>query len=180
MKPLSMALCGLALLTATISSQAKPKMMMGTFSQPDRKFLTDDAQGSIYDFSLAQLAAGRATSSQLHRYGLQLIGDHARLNQSLLTLGRSKGVALPVLISDEDKSKLEGLQQKTGSALDRALIAQFVEVNAKDVQDGQKELATTRDSAVRRAVTEFVATEKKHLREARQMQNAMGVVGPKR
>lgn len=139
MKPLfSIALCALALATATIPSQAKPKMMAGTFSQSDRKFLIEDSQGSIYDFSLAQLAAGRATSGQLHRYGLQLIADHARLNQRLLTLGRSKGVALPVLISDEDKSKVENLQQKTGSALDRALIAQFVEVNAQDVQDGQK------------------------------------------
>jgi predicted outer membrane protein len=71
------ALCALALLLPVVSSQAKP-MMGGTFSQSDKKFLTDDAQGSIYDFSLAELAAGRASSSALHSYGLQLIADHRR------------------------------------------------------------------------------------------------------
>lgn len=177
--PVVLAAC--ALLGAFTSVQAKPKakMMAATFSESDKKFLTDDAQGSVYDFSLAQLAANRATSPELHRYGLQLISDHARLNQRLLTLGRTKGIALPITLSDEDKTKLDGLMTKTGSALDRALIAQFVEVNAQDVEDGQKELATTKDAATRRAVTEFVRTEKKHLREAQKMQNSFGVVGPR-
>ncbi len=54
------ALCALALASAlSVSSHAQPQ----TFSGADRKFLTDAAQGSIYDLLLAQLAAGRATSS---------------------------------------------------------------------------------------------------------------------
>lgn len=145
-------------------------MMGGTFSQSDKKFLTDDAQGSIYDFTLAELAAGRASSSALHSYGLQLIADHARLNQRLLSLGRAKGVALPVLISDEDKSKIQTMQGRSGRDLDRALVAEFVKINAQDVIDGRKELATTRDAATRSAVSEFVRTEQKHLNEARRLQ----------
>ncbi len=104
------------------------------------------------------------------RYGLQLIGDHARLNQRLLTLGRAKGVALPVTLSNEDKSKVETMQRRTGRALDRALLAEFVRINAQDVTNRRKELATTRDAATRRAVTEFVRTEQNHLSEARQLQ----------
>ncbi len=101
---------------------------------------------------------------------MQLIGDHARLNQRLLTLGRAKGVALPVTLSNEDKSKVETMQRRTGRALDRALLAEFVRINAQDVTNRRKELATTRDAATRRAVTEFVRTEQNHLSEARQLQ----------
>ena len=165
-------LCALALTTLTASSYAKPKKVAATFTDADKKFLMDDAQGSIFDFSLAQLAAGRAKSPALHRYGLELIADHARLNARLLTLGRAKGLALPVLISDDDKLKIVGLQQKSGGDLDRALIAQFVETNAKDAEDGRKELLTTHDPATRSAVSEFVLTERKHLAQARQLKGS--------
>jgi hypothetical protein len=75
-----------------------------------------------------------------------------------------------VLISDEDKSKIQTMQGRSGRDLDRALIAEFVKVNAQDVIDGRKELATTRDAATRNAVSEFVRTEQKHLNEARRLQ----------
>ncbi len=172
MKPLFRAvLCAVALSTVATTSHAKPKKMAGMFSDADRKYLVDNAQGSIYDFSLAQLAAGRASSPALHRYGLELIADHARLNARLLTLGRAKGVELPVLLSDEDKAKIEGLQSKTGKDLDKALIQQFVEINAKDVEDARKEVSTSRDPATNRTVTQFMLTEQKHLAQARKLQH---------
>lgn len=169
----------LALGSVGVQSQAKPapsKMMMMTtpISQVDREYLTKDAQGSVYDQSTAELAAQKAGSNALHRYAIQLIGDHARLNQILLTLARQKGMTVPITLAEEDKSKLENFTGMSGSAFDKAIIAEFVRTNADDVRNGRKELSVTRDPQVRRAVAEFVRTEEKHLREARALQNQIG------
>lgn len=173
------ALALLAVCASGVQSQAKPAkskmMMMATpIASVDREYLTKDAQGSVYDQSTAELAAQKAQSNALHRYAIQLIGDHARLNQELLTLARQKGITIPVTLADEDKSKLEQFSAMNGSAFDRAIIAEFVRTNADDVRDGRKELSATRDPQVRRAVTDFVRTEEKHLREARALQNQIG------
>ena len=142
-------------------------------SRVDSEYLTKDAQGSVYDQATAELAAQKATSYDLHAYGIQLIGDHARLNQAWLTLARQKGLTLPVTLADADKSKLDGFTAMSGSAFDRAIIAEFVRTNGEDVRDGRKELSATRDPQVRRAVADFVATESKHLRQAQALQRQL-------
>jgi predicted outer membrane protein len=161
----------------SLPSEAKSRkattMMTMPISQVDREYLTKDAQGSVYDQSTANLAAQKARSSALHGYAIQLIGDHARLNQVLLTLARTKGITVPVTLADEDKSKLDNFSGMSGQAFDRAIIAEFVKINGDDVRDGRKELSLTRDPQVRRAVTEFVRTEEKHLRQARALQNQL-------
>jgi len=166
----------LALLSVSaLSVQAKPRKMMSmNVSQVDREYLIKDAQGSTYDLATAELAAQGAQSNALHRYGIQLIGDHARLNQILLTLARQKGVTVPVVLNDTQRSDIQEFSAKSGLDFDRAIIAEFVKTNAEDVRDGRKELAATTDPAVRRAVTHFVRTEEKHLREARALQNQIG------
>ena len=166
----------LASICAT-SGMAKPTQKAPIpLTDSDKDFLTQDAHGSVYDLSLAQLAAGRATEPTLQSYGVELINDHARLNSSLLTLGRNKGLILSITLSEEDKTRLDGLQVQSGSDLDNALIAEFVRVNGEDVQDGKTELSATHDSAVKRAVTEYVKTEEKHLLSAQKLQKMQALM----
>ena len=171
-------LCAFALVGSyATSSLAKPTQKAPVpLTDADKDFLSQEAQGSIYDQSLAQLAAGRATEPTLHTYGTELINDHARLNVLLLTLGRNKGLVLPIALSDEDKTRLDGLQAQSGSDLDNALIAEFVRVNGEDVQDGQRELSATHDSAVKRTVGEYVKTEEKHLLGAQKLQKMQALM----
>ncbi len=167
----------LALSSFGLKSEAKSRaktMAPMPIAQVDREYLTKDAQGSVYDQSTAELAAQKAQSNALHSYAIELIGDHARLNQQLLTLARQKNITVPVTLADEDKTKLDNFSGLSGQAFDRAIIAEFVRINGDDVRDGRKELSATRDPQVKRAVTEFVRTEEKHLRRARALQNQIG------
>jgi len=169
----ALALLSVCALSAQV--HAKPRKMMSmSFSQVDRDYIIKDAQGSISDSANGELAASRAQSNALHRYGVQLIGDHARLNQILMTLARQKGVQVPVTMTDSQTSDIKELSGQSGRDFDKAIIAQFIKTNADDARDGRQELYTTRDPQVRRAVEEFVRTEEKHLREARALQNQIG------
>ena len=169
----ALALLSVCALSAQV--HAKPgKMMSMSVSQVDREYIIKDAQGSLSDSANAALAASRAQSNALHRYGVQLIADHARLNQILMTLARQKGVEVPVTLNDSQTTDIKELSGQSGRDFDKAIIAQFVKTNGDDVRDGRKELSVTRDPQVRRAVTQFVRTEEKHLREARALQNQIG------
>lgn len=170
--------CALVLASVCATSgMAKPTSKAPIpLADSDKDFLNTSARGNLYDLSLAQLAAGRATDPALHDYGVELISDHAHLDADLLTLGRNKGLALPVTLSDEDKTHIDNLQTQSGSDLDNALIAEFMRINTQDMEDGQKELSTTHDAAVKRTVTETVKIEDKHLRGAQNMQKRQALL----
>lgn len=175
-------LCALFLASAcATSSIAKPnKKAPAPLAESDKDFLSKAALGSVYDLALAQLAAGRATEPTLHSYGVELMNDHAQLDSRLLTLGRDKGLALPLTLSDDDKTRLDSLQAQGGSDLDSALVAEFVRVDGEDAQDGRQELSSTQDAAVKRTVTEYVKVEEKHLDSAQHLQKMQALMVIKR
>jgi len=169
----ALALLSICALGAQV--HAKPgKMMSMSVSQVDREYIIKDAQGSIADSANGELAASKAQSNALHRYGIELIADHARLNQILMTLARQKGVEVPVTMTDTQTTDIKELSGQSGRDFDKAMIAQFIKTNAEDARDARKELTITKDPQVRRAVAAFAQTETKHLLQARSLQNQIG------
>lgn len=154
----------------------RPAQSQTTKTAPtDAKYLQENAQGSTYDYATAQLATQKARNPALYRYGLTLLDDHARLNKMLSMLAHQRQIALPLIMENKDTQSLQGLVAKTGGDFDKAIVAEFVRINADDVQSGLKELSSTKDPQVKRVVTEFVRIEKKHLAAARALQTKMGM-----
>lgn len=161
------------LLSNALGAHAMPMKSMMKTSPTDAKYLQDNAQGSTYDYATAQLAVQKATDPALYRYGLMLLDDHARLNKMLGELAHQRHLSLPLIMEDKDQQSLQGLMTKNGAAFDKAIVAEFVKINATDVRDGLKELSVTKDPQVKRIVTEFVRIEKRHLSGARALQAKM-------
>ncbi len=174
------ALTGGAVMAAPAKPMAKPAMKSSamksstmmktpTISSSDREYLRKDAQGSVYDQSTAQLALQKAKSPTVHAYAVMLTSDHQRLNTELFSFARSRKLTLPVTMMASDKTKLNSLKAKSGSAFDKAYLQEAVKINSDDVQKGTKEIASTKDASVKALVGGFVATERKHLAAAKSL-----------
>ncbi len=142
-----------------------------SLDQTDQAYFKKNAQGSVYDLTLAQLGVLRGQTARTRDYARMVTTDHARLNIMMLQLAnRERMYDLPLTLDAEDNSRLQRLMGLSGAEFDKAFADEEVRINAEDVEDSQKELSATKSAPVRRVVQTFHATESKHLAGARALQ----------
>ncbi|MDQ6926993.1 MAG: DUF4142 domain-containing protein [Candidatus Eremiobacteraeota bacterium] len=175
------ALVAFALATGSAGAQGMSKSASGmshsasegssSLSSTDQQYLKKDAQGSVYDMTLAELGLLRGSNANTREYARMVVNDHTRLNIALIDLAHQHGMMdLPLTISSDDQSKLEHLMGMQGAEFDRAFAAEEVRINGQDVSDAEAELKATNSAPVRRAVDYFRATEARHLAAAKKLQ----------
>ena len=141
-------------------------------SAADRSFLQHEAQGAAYELALAQLAAQKATREDVKAYAQHVVADHDQANAALEQLAQSKGVSLPKTLSNDDQTRLAGLQNLQGHEFDRSFVNEALRINREDKSDFAKEARTTHDPEVRAYVKQSSAMDQKHADEARQLRKS--------
>ncbi len=158
----------------TLSGAAFAQQMpMTPASSTDRQYIIQDAQGSVSDYANGAAGLNQGQSPAVRQLGLWFMEDHNRLNIELISLAQSKGITLPLTISDEDKTSLTTLTAKSGADFDSAWLQQALKTNKQDIKDGEKELKSTTDPDVRRVATDFLTTEYAHLAATQSIMDSM-------
>lgn len=149
------------------------QMPMSPVTATDRQYIIKDAQGSISDYANGAAAVNMAQSPAVRQLGVWIMEDHNRLNMELLALAQTKGITVPLTISDEDKTSLTTLTGKSASDFDRAWLNQAIKTNKEDIKDAEQEMKATTDPDVKRVVTNFLTTEYAHLAAAQSIMDSM-------
>ncbi len=113
-----------------LASPSLAQQTQNKVTPTDRQYLTQDAEGSAYEFQLAQLGVQKVSDSATQQYALRLLNDHAKFNTQLMQLAHNKGLTLPVDVNAQDKTKIGRLMQLHGAAFDKAF--------AREIQDKQQ------------------------------------------
>ncbi len=138
-------------------------------SATDSQYLTQDAEGSAYEFQLAQLGVEKASDSATQQYALRVLNDHAKFNTQLMQLAHNKGLTLPVNVNAQDKTKIERLMQLHGAAFDKAFAREMVRINSSDSSDSKREASMTKDPDIQAFINQFASTDEEHLQGARSL-----------
>ncbi len=94
----------LALLSAVLVSLAvSAPAAMGELKHSDKVFIEKAAKAGQAELQISQIAAERATNSQIREYAHMLVNDHRQMNNDLATLASAKGVTLPAADSKSEK-----------------------------------------------------------------------------
>ena len=154
----------------TMSSDMKMTGMMDNSmmtSDADKQYLMETAQGSVYDQATSELAVQKAQSKSVQRYALRLMDDHNRLNKMLLLQANKRGLVLPLMMSDDDQTKLQTLMaNNAGNDFDMAYLKEAIQINAEDVRKGNDAINASKDQQFRSLMRDYVSTEQKHLDSA--------------
>ena len=134
----------------------------GQISDLDRKFLVKDAQGSLYEQALAELAQKRATRGAVKDYAAKVVSDHETANQSLQDLATFKNVTLPTTMTAADQRRLKGMEAHTKSSFDAAFIKEAIRINSEDKQASASETAHTQDSDIKAFLDKFSSMDADH------------------
>ena len=135
----------------------------------DRKFVKDAAQGGMAEVELGQLAAEKASSDDVKKFGQRMVDDHSKANEDLKQLATKKGVHVPQQLSAKDKATKARLSKLSGEQFDKAYMANMVRDHKKDVAEFRRETESAKDPDVKNFAASTLPTLEDHLKQAQSL-----------
>jgi putative membrane protein len=141
------------------------KASAGT-AMTDAKFVKEAAEGGMAEVALGQLAAEKASSSDVKQFGQRMVDDHTKANDELKQLASRKKIAIPQELNAKDKATKARLDKLSGEQFDQAYMKDMVMDHKKDVSDFRRESKSARDPDIKNFATKTLPTLEDHLKHA--------------
>ena len=146
-------------------------------SSKDMKFVKNAATGGEMEVALGKLAAGKATSDDVKKFGQQMVDDHSKANDELKDLAKTKSVDLKdaqdKAIKMEQKAEAK-LSKKEGGAFDKAYMDDMVKDHEKDVKEFEDASKNCDDADLKSWAGKTLPTLQHHLEMAKDIQSKLG------
>jgi putative membrane protein len=141
----------------------------------DRRFVSKAADEGQDEVQLAQLAAQRATSSEVKSFAQKLVDDHSKVNSELTSLASQKNVKID---TDDDKDRAyKRLNKKSGSEFDQEFVEHMIDEHEKDIKMFEKAAKDAKDPEVRAFASKHVGHLREHLQTAQGLRQTLMPTG---
>jgi putative membrane protein len=158
--------------TAMGSNNATAKATAASISSGDRKFMEKAAQGGMSEVQLGKLAADKAASDDVKKFGQKMVDDHGKANDQLKQLATSKGVNLPTELDRSTQREMDKLQKLSGADFDREYMKHMVSDHKKDVSEFKSEANKAKDADLKQFASSTLPTLEQHLTLAQAAEKA--------
>ncbi len=159
------------------SSATSSSSSAGMLSAADKKFVMEAARGGMAEVELGQLAAQKASSSEVKSFGQMMVDDHTKANDELKSLASGKGITVPTDLDAKSKAQKARLEKLSGEEFDRAYMRDMERDHRKDVAEFKRESASGKDQELKDWAGKTLPTLEKHLQHAEQTASAVGAGG---
>jgi putative membrane protein len=146
----------------------------GQLSSADKTFVMHAAQGGMAEVQLGQLAADKASSPDVKKFGQKMVDDHSKANDQLKSIAQQKGITLPTDLSAKDKALKDKLSGMSGAQFDKMYMQSMVADHKKDVAEFQKESTGGKDPDVKSFASQTLPILQGHLLMAQQTAGSIG------
>src|SRR3954471_1124607 len=143
----------------------------------DQMFVTKAAKGGLAEVQLGQLAADKASSDEVKKFGQRMVTDHGKANDELKSLAQQKNITLPTDLDPKDKATHDRLSKMSGAAFDRAYMQHMLEDHRVDVNEFKKESTSGKDAEIKAWASKTLPTLEEHLKLAQDANKAVGTSG---
>jgi putative membrane protein len=156
--------------SATTSTRGTTAVTSTTpLNAADKDFATKAAEGGMMEVDLGQLAAAKATSSDVKDFGNRMVADHGKANDDLKSLAAAKGLTLPTQSSAEEKKTANDLEKKKGKDFDKAYISDMVKDHQKDAKEFEKATKDVQDPDLKSWASKTLPVVQDHLKMAKEI-----------
>ena len=137
----------------------------------DRRFVNKAADEGKAELAIAQLAAQRATSSEVKNFAQKLVDDHSKVNSELTSLASQKNVKID---TDDDKDRAyKRLNKKSGAEFDQEFVEHMIDEHEKDIKMFEKAASDAKDPEVRAFASKHVGHFRDHLQTAQGLRQTL-------
>jgi putative membrane protein len=144
-----------------------------TADQATSTFLMSAANGGLAEVEMAKMAQQKGSSDRVKDLGAMLFRDHSAANDMVKSLASSRSVTLPAQPSADKQKDVDNLNQKSGTAFDKA----FLDVMRKNHEAGitmfQNASRDVKDSDVKSFAEKTLPTLRMHLDSVKNLQKTL-------
>ena len=160
---------------ATLGSAA---LFAQTPSASDKMFLHKASEGGYAEVQLGQLAAQKASSDDVKKFGQKMVDDHTSLNDQMKPFAAAAGLQPPTKLSPKDQAEYDKLNGLSGDAFDKEYLTYMRKDHHMDLREFKKEESTTQDASLKDAVSKGESVIKEHTDMVDQLAKEKGVAAP--
>ena len=131
--------------------------------KPDASFATEAADGGMLEVALGKLAVSNGMSKTVKNLGAMMVKDHSMINMELEAAAKTKGISLPVSMSDKCNRTVADLSMKKGKDFDKAYADLMVSDHKEDIDAFKKEADKGTDNDLAAWAKAKLATLEHHL-----------------
>jgi putative membrane protein len=134
-------------------------------------FIKEAIQGNIGEQKIGQLAQQKGATEGVRKFGKDLEHDHAKANDSAMTVAKSIGVNPPEMPTKKQRELYDRLSKLSGEQFDKEFVQAMVKDHKKDIQKYSEEAKGT--GPVDMYAKDTLPHLKQHLQEAESLQGNM-------
>jgi putative membrane protein len=146
----------------------------GQMSKQDRQALSRLAQGDMAEIAAGKVAAEKAASPEVKKFGEHMVEEHSKMLEEGKKLAESKGVKPPANPDKKHQSALSKLQKQSGEEFDRNFMAQMVKDHEDALKLAEKTAKDAKDPELKAHAQKGAPHIKEHLEQARKLHASLG------
>ena len=159
---------------AFVACAAVAVTLAGASQSDDQAFVREAVQINLIEVQLGELAAQRAESDAIRKFGETLRLDHQAALQRAMNVAKSLKVEAPTEPSIEGRGIYDGLSQLSGAQFDAAFVSHMITLHESAIAKYSRN-ANSDDDAVAAMVADTLPKLKAHLAAAQALQKGAPV-----
>ncbi|MFN8349632.1 MAG: DUF4142 domain-containing protein [Spirosomataceae bacterium] len=132
----------------------------------DAEFVMEAADGGMMEVEMGRLAAGKAISAEVKKFGQMMVDDHSKANDELKTLAAQKNITLPTLLTEKHRKMIDDLSTKKGKDFDKKYMDIMVDDHKEDIDKFEKAADNSNDPDIKAFASKTLPTLRHHLQMA--------------
>lgn len=157
-----------------VASAALAVTLAAASQSDEQVFIKEAVQSNLAEVQLGELAAHRAQTDAVRKFGETLRMDHQAALQRATNLAKSLKVEAPTDPSTETRGIYKGLSQLSGSEFDAAFVSHMITVHEATIATYSRN-ANSDDDAIAAMVADALPKLKAHLAMAQALQKGAPV-----
>ena len=142
-----------------VTSQAAP------VSDADKTFVAKVSQGGMYEVALGKVAEEQGMAQDIKDQGNTEAHDHELVGAKLKSIATGAGLEFPETLNAEFQGRLDKLKALSGTAFDKAYVADMIKIHDADGAAFAKEAKGGSNPDLKAFAAETHAIVERHLGE---------------
>ena len=145
----------------------------GQVAKQDRQALTRMAQSDMAEIAAGKVAAQKASSPEVKKFGQHMVDEHSKMLEEGSKLAQAKGMKPPAGPDKKHQDALQKLQKASGGDFDRQYMQQMVKDHQEVLKVAEKTAKGAKDAELKAHAEKGVPHIKEHLAEARKISQTL-------
>ncbi len=161
---------GLVCLFGTLTIRANEDTKPGQKPFDDQDFVQKAASGGMLEVMLGKMAASKATSDSVKKFGERMVTDHGKANENLKKAAAVAGYTVPDSLNEKDEKTYEHFLNYKGSDFDRDYVKHMLTDHEEDVALFTRASKEAKNPAIKDFATKTLPVLESHLEAVKKLQ----------